>query len=223
MRRAGSIHVGPAPVHAARISYAGELGWELTTPVEWAVTVWDRLRAAGAEPIGYRALDALRMEKGYRYYGTDLTMLDTPVRGRSRRLRPARGGSVHRARRARRGPRRRLGPPPPNPRHRRRRLRTHLRRRGRPPRWRRRRPSPQRRLRPDRRADDRLRLPAGIDRRKAPSSRSTSSIGASARSSAPDVLVDPRGRADARLGAPRTNSPGQDDHSQGQDDRTDSA
>jgi glycine cleavage system aminomethyltransferase T/glycine/D-amino acid oxidase-like deaminating enzyme len=78
MRRAGSVQVGPAPVHAARISYAGELGWELTTPVHWAVTVWDRLTAAGAEPIGYRALDALRMEKGYRYYGTDLTMLDTP-------------------------------------------------------------------------------------------------------------------------------------------------
>ena len=46
------------------------------------MTVWDRLRAAGAEfglePFGYRALDALRMEKGYRYFGTDLTMLDTP-------------------------------------------------------------------------------------------------------------------------------------------------
>ena len=82
MRRSRSIQVGPAPVDAARISYAGELGWELTTPVEWAVTVWDRLRAAGAEfglePFGYRALDALRMEKGYRYFGTDLTMLDTP-------------------------------------------------------------------------------------------------------------------------------------------------
>ena len=82
MRRSRSIRVGPAPVDAARISYAGELGWELTTPVEWAVTVWDRLRAAGAdfglEPFGYRALDALRMEKGYRYFGTDLTMLDTP-------------------------------------------------------------------------------------------------------------------------------------------------
>ena len=79
---AGAIRVGPAPVDAARISYAGELGWELTTPVAWAVTVWDRLRAAGAEfglePFGYRALDALRMEKGYRYFGTDLTMLDTP-------------------------------------------------------------------------------------------------------------------------------------------------
>jgi 4-methylaminobutanoate oxidase (formaldehyde-forming) len=78
MRRARSVRIGPAPVHAARISYAGELGWELTTPVDWAVTVWDRLRAAGAEPTGYRALEALRMEKGYRYYGTDLTMLDTP-------------------------------------------------------------------------------------------------------------------------------------------------
>ena len=82
IRRARSIRVGPAPVDAARISYAGEFGWELTTPVEWAVTIWDALRAAGVEfgldPFGYRALDSLRMEKGYRYFGTDLTMLDTP-------------------------------------------------------------------------------------------------------------------------------------------------
>jgi 4-methylaminobutanoate oxidase (formaldehyde-forming) len=82
MRQARSIRVGPAPTLAARISYAGESGWELTTERGWAVTVWDRLRAAGAdaglEPIGYRALDGLRMEKGYRYYGTDMTMLDTP-------------------------------------------------------------------------------------------------------------------------------------------------
>ena len=83
LRRARSIRVGPAPVLASRISYAGELGWELTTDAEWAVGVWDALRAAGAafglEPFGYRALDALRMEKGYRYFGTDLTMLDTPI------------------------------------------------------------------------------------------------------------------------------------------------
>ena len=82
MRRTKAINIGPARVVAARISYAGELGWELTMPVEWAVNVWDALRAAGAEfglePLGYRALDALRMEKGYRYFGTDLTMLDTP-------------------------------------------------------------------------------------------------------------------------------------------------
>ncbi len=48
----------------------------------WAVSVWDALRDAGEafglEPFGYRALDALRMEKGYRYYGTDMTMLETP-------------------------------------------------------------------------------------------------------------------------------------------------
>ena len=81
-RRAREVRIGPAPVHAARISYAGELGWELTMDAMWAVEVWDRLGAAGAveglEPFGYRALDGLRMEKGYRYFGTDMTMVDTP-------------------------------------------------------------------------------------------------------------------------------------------------
>ncbi len=52
MRRAGSFHVGPAPVHAARISYAGELGWELTTPFEWAV---DRLGPTPRGRAGVRA------------------------------------------------------------------------------------------------------------------------------------------------------------------------
>ena len=46
------------------------------------MSVWDALWAAGGpfglEPLGYRALDMLRMEKGYRYFGTDITMLDTP-------------------------------------------------------------------------------------------------------------------------------------------------
>ena len=82
LRTARTIRVGPAPVLAARISYAGELGWELYVDREWATAAWDALIAAGrdhgVEPTGYRALDALRMEKGYRYYGTDLTMLDTP-------------------------------------------------------------------------------------------------------------------------------------------------
>jgi 4-methylaminobutanoate oxidase (formaldehyde-forming) len=82
IRTAREIRVASAPVLASRISYAGELGWELTTPAPWAVVVWDALRAAGVdqglEPFGYRALDMLRMEKGYRYYGADLTMLDTP-------------------------------------------------------------------------------------------------------------------------------------------------
>ena len=67
---------------ASRISYAGELGWELSVDADGAVQVWDALRDAGRdhglEPFGYRALDALRMEKGYRYFGIDMTMLDTP-------------------------------------------------------------------------------------------------------------------------------------------------
>ena len=82
LRQMRPIHVNGAPVEAGRISYAGELGWELTTETRWAVVAWDALRHAGSEtgpePFGYRALDALRMEKGYRYFGTDLTMLDTP-------------------------------------------------------------------------------------------------------------------------------------------------
>ena len=106
MRRTSSIRIGPAPVDAARISYAGELGWELTTSVAWAVTVWDRLRAAGAEfdlePLGYRALDALRMEKGYRYFGTDLTMLDTPFEAGLGAFVRLDEGPVHRPRGARR-------------------------------------------------------------------------------------------------------------------------
>jgi glycine cleavage system aminomethyltransferase T/glycine/D-amino acid oxidase-like deaminating enzyme len=82
LRRARMIRIGPAPMLASRISYAGELGWELSTTRGWATQVWDRLMDAGAdhgiEPFGYRALDALRLEKGYRYYGTDLTALETP-------------------------------------------------------------------------------------------------------------------------------------------------
>ena len=82
LRQAREVRIGSAPVLAARISYAGELGWELYVAREWAVQVWDALMAAGAEhgiePFGYRALDALRLEKGYRYYGTDLTALETP-------------------------------------------------------------------------------------------------------------------------------------------------
>ena len=85
LRAARHIRVGGVPVLASRISYAGELGWELSMDREGAVLVWDALRRAAAtggpgalEPIGYRALDGLRMEKGYRYYSIDMTMLDTP-------------------------------------------------------------------------------------------------------------------------------------------------
>jgi glycine cleavage system aminomethyltransferase T/glycine/D-amino acid oxidase-like deaminating enzyme len=81
-RRAAAIDLDGAPVLAQRITYVGELGYELYLAPEWAVQAWDRLIAAGVEhgiaPGGYRALESLRLEKGYRYFGTDLTSSDTP-------------------------------------------------------------------------------------------------------------------------------------------------
>jgi glycine cleavage system aminomethyltransferase T/glycine/D-amino acid oxidase-like deaminating enzyme len=76
------IRVGGAVVLAQRVTYVGELGWELYVDPGRAVQVWDRLmsagRAFGIRAGGYRVLDSLRLEKGYRYYGTDLTLLDNP-------------------------------------------------------------------------------------------------------------------------------------------------
>jgi len=81
-RTARTIGIGPAQVLAQRITYVGELGFELYAEPGDAVQVWDRLAAAGAEhgvgAGGYRVLESLRMEKGYRYMGTDLTAGDTP-------------------------------------------------------------------------------------------------------------------------------------------------
>ena len=80
-RTAREIQIG-APVLAKRITYVGELGFELYVDPADAVQVWDRLAEAGREHgvriAGYRALDGLRIEKGYRYMGTDLTGGDTP-------------------------------------------------------------------------------------------------------------------------------------------------
>jgi 4-methylaminobutanoate oxidase (formaldehyde-forming) len=76
------IDVGGAPATAQRVSWAGELGWELWIEPEWAVSIWDLLlKAAGphrVEPCGYRVLEGLRLERGYRAFGTDLTGGDTP-------------------------------------------------------------------------------------------------------------------------------------------------
>jgi 4-methylaminobutanoate oxidase (formaldehyde-forming) len=67
-------------VRAIRVSYVGELGWELYVPVAGAAAVWDALMAAGdVTPAGYYALDALRIEKGYRAWGRELTPDDTPL------------------------------------------------------------------------------------------------------------------------------------------------
>src|SRR3989440_674243 len=74
------VRIGAIEVFAQRVTYVGELGWELYVEPEWAGQVWDRLLAAGKphgiRPGGYRALDSLRMEKGYRYYGTDMGLLE---------------------------------------------------------------------------------------------------------------------------------------------------
>ena len=82
---ARTLAIGGASVLAQRITFVGELGYELYVAPEWAVQVWDRVMAAGAghgiRAGGYRVLESLRIEKGYRYFGTDLTASDTPYEG----------------------------------------------------------------------------------------------------------------------------------------------
>ena len=73
------IRVADAPVRAVRISYVGELGWELYVPRERAPGVYDALVAAGATDAGYYALDSLRLEKGYRAWGHELSPRETAL------------------------------------------------------------------------------------------------------------------------------------------------
>ena len=81
--RAREITIGAAPVLALRIGYTGELGWELHIPTEYAAHVYEVLRDAGAPfgivDVGYRAIDRLRVEKGYVYWSTDVTPDTTPL------------------------------------------------------------------------------------------------------------------------------------------------
>ncbi|MEO8243622.1 MAG: FAD-dependent oxidoreductase [bacterium] len=73
------ISVARCPVLALRVTYVGELGWELHMPVEVAVTVYDALVAEGVVNSGYRAIETLRLEKGYRAWGSDIGPDHTPV------------------------------------------------------------------------------------------------------------------------------------------------
>ena len=77
------IEIGYARALAMRLSYVGELGYELYVQSEFAVGVFDRLVDAGAEHglalAGYHALDTLRSEKGYRSWGHDITPAETPL------------------------------------------------------------------------------------------------------------------------------------------------
>ena len=70
--------VGDVPVRALRVGFAGELGWELYCSAEYGAALWRTLAATGARPCGYRALESLRLEKGYRVWGSDIGPDTTP-------------------------------------------------------------------------------------------------------------------------------------------------
>jgi 4-methylaminobutanoate oxidase (formaldehyde-forming) len=76
------ITVGDAPCWALRVTYVGELGWELYPSAEFGVRLWDTLVAAGRPfglvPGGYRAIDSMRLEKGYRAWASDITSETDP-------------------------------------------------------------------------------------------------------------------------------------------------
>jgi len=74
------ITIADCPVLALRVTYVGELGWELHMPTEVALTVYDALMATGQiTNAGYRAIETLRLEKGYRAWGADIGPDHTPV------------------------------------------------------------------------------------------------------------------------------------------------
>jgi 4-methylaminobutanoate oxidase (formaldehyde-forming) len=79
---AREITVGSVPLLALRVTYVGEAGWELYAPTEYGRALWEALWAAGREhglvAGGYRAIDALRLEKGYRVWSSDITPDETP-------------------------------------------------------------------------------------------------------------------------------------------------
>jgi len=80
--RASELSVGRVPCLALRVTYVGELGWELYCPAEFGLTLWETIWESGREhglvAGGYRAIDSLRLEKGYRVWGADITPADTP-------------------------------------------------------------------------------------------------------------------------------------------------
>ena len=92
-----SISIGNVPCLAVRVTYVGELGWELYCPTEYGAgalgrALGGRAREHGMLACGYRAIDALRVEKGYRVWGADITPEDDARRGRPRLRGEARQG-----------------------------------------------------------------------------------------------------------------------------------
>jgi glycine cleavage system aminomethyltransferase T/glycine/D-amino acid oxidase-like deaminating enzyme len=80
--RGRELAVGSVPCLALRVTYVGELGWELYCPTEYGLRLWDTIWGAGREhglvAGGYKAIDSLRLEKGYRVWGSDVTPEETP-------------------------------------------------------------------------------------------------------------------------------------------------
>ena len=109
------VPLGFATLRATRMTYVGELGWELMVQVELAAGTYDLLKAGGATDAGYYTIESLRLEKGYRAFGRELTPDFTPVEAGLvfatglGKLTPRRAGVVP-------GPRRPHGPPRAAPR-----------------------------------------------------------------------------------------------------------
>jgi glycine cleavage system T protein len=80
--QARELALGRVPCLALRVTYVGELGWELYCATELGLALWDTIWEAGREQGlvagGYKAIDSLRLEKGYRVWGVDITSEDTP-------------------------------------------------------------------------------------------------------------------------------------------------
>jgi 4-methylaminobutanoate oxidase (formaldehyde-forming) len=78
-----TIIIAGYEIRALRVTYVGELGWELHVPIAATGEVFDVLMQAGRQhgirPVGYRAIESLRLEKGYRAWSSDITPNDTPV------------------------------------------------------------------------------------------------------------------------------------------------
>jgi 4-methylaminobutanoate oxidase (formaldehyde-forming) len=76
------LAVGDVLVRALQVTFVGEHGWELYAPSEYGARLWELLWAAGADAglvvAGYRAIESMRLEKGYRVWGTDITPETTP-------------------------------------------------------------------------------------------------------------------------------------------------
>ena len=92
------LFVGDVPGIASRVTYVGELGWELYCPPEYGLRLWRQLLRDGVTPGGYRAIDSLRLEKGYRAWASDLTSETTPDEaGLSFAVKPGKGEFLGRA------------------------------------------------------------------------------------------------------------------------------